>query len=258
VEDPTPAVAIERRGHVAVLRFDRPPVNALDLAAARVLAGAFAEATADDETRAIVITGTGDCFCAGLDLKAVPAYGAADLRAMVGEVNAMIARLYGCPKPTVAAVNGHAIAGGLVLALACDRRIGRRRGYRMGLTEARVGIPFPFGPLTVVRSELDPSVARSLMLLGRNLDDPQDAVRAGILDELAPRRRLLDRAVEVAEDLASMPHEGYARIKRQLRGEAVARIEDAVARGTDPLLEEWLTGETAAASRAVLTRERPT
>jgi enoyl-CoA hydratase len=253
-----PLVTVERRGRVAVLHFERPPVNAIDIDAARALAGAFGDAADDDDAGAIVITGAGDCFCAGLDLKAVPTYDGVRLRSMIHELNGMIARLYGCPKPTVAAVNGHAIAGGLVLALACDRRIGRRRAFRIGLTEARVGIPFPFGPLTVVRSELDPSVARSLMLLGRNLDDPTEAVRAGILDELAPRRRLLDRAIEIADDLASMPREGYARIKAQLRGEAVARIEDAVARGTDPLLESWLTSETAAASRAVLTRERPT
>ena len=241
-----------------MLRFDRPPVNALDLEAARALARAFGAAADDAETSAIVITGTGDCFSAGLDLKAVPAYGGEQLRTMIHELNGMIARLYGCPKPTVAAVNGHAIAGGLVLALACDRRVGRRRAFRVGLTESRIGIPFPFGPLMVVRGELDPSVARSLMLLGRNLDDPKEAVRAGILDELAPRRRLLDRAVAIADDLASLPREGYARIKMQLRGETVARIEDMIARGADPLLESWLTDETAAASRDVLSRERST
>jgi len=251
-------VEIERRGRVAVLRFDRPPVNAIDREAATLLEAAFTEAIDDPDVGAIVVTGTGSTFSAGLDLVAVPAYGADEQRALINDLNGMIARLYGCKKPTVAAVNGHAIAGGLVLALACDRRIGTRKKCRIGLTEARVGIPFPIGPLTVVRTELDPSVARSLVLLARNLDHPADAVRAGILDELVASKRLLDRAVEVAEDLAAMPSEAYGRIKRQLRGEAVARIEAAVAHGTDPLLEGWLTGEASEASRGVLAGERET
>src|SRR5262249_46834320 len=207
-------VEIERRGRVAVLRFNRPPVNAIDREAATLLEAAFTGAIDDPEVGAIVVTGTGATFSAGLDLVAVPAYGAGEQRALGNDLNGMIARRDGCKKPTVAAVNGHAIAGGLVLALACDRRIGTRNKCRIGLTEARVGIPFPIGPLTVVRTELDPSVARSLVLLARNLDDPADAVRAGILDELVPSKRLLDRALEVADDLAAMPGEAYGRIKR--------------------------------------------
>jgi enoyl-CoA hydratase len=251
-------VEVERRERIALLRFDRPPVNAIDREAATQLEAAFTRAAEDPGVGAIVLTGTGTSFSAGLDLVAVPAYGPEQQRAMINDLNGMVARLYGCPKPTVAAVNGHAIAGGLVLALACDRRVGTRKKCRIGLTEARVGIPFPLGPLTVVVSELAPPVARSLMLLGRNLDDPRNAVRDGILDEVAPRKRLLERAFEIADDLASMPAEAYARIKSQLRGAAVSRIEDSVARGTDPMLESWLVGETAEASRGVLARERET
>src|SRR5262249_61428695 len=92
---------------------------------------------------ALVITGAGACFCAGLDLKRVPLYGPEEQRAMVTAINQMVTALYACPLPVVAAVNGHAIAGGLILTLACDYRIRTTATCQLGITEARAGIPFP-------------------------------------------------------------------------------------------------------------------
>jgi enoyl-CoA hydratase len=122
----TTTLQIEISEHIAILRINRPPANAIDLQMAGELAGALAEIGKNEEVRALAITGAGNCFSAGLDLKVVPAYNRDQQQAMVMEVNRVFGVLYGLGLPTIAAVNGHAIAGGLVLTLACDYRIGLR------------------------------------------------------------------------------------------------------------------------------------
>src|SRR5262249_57290964 len=95
----------------------------------------------------VVVTGGGASFSAGLDLKLVPPYGPDQQRAMIAAINRMVARIYGLALPVVVAVNGHAIAGGLVVALAGDYRIGSHGTYRLGLTETRGAVPCPAGPM---------------------------------------------------------------------------------------------------------------
>ncbi len=242
---------IERDGALAVLRLNRPPANAIDLPFAEQFESAFGALLNAGDVDAIVVTGTGGCFSAGLDLKAVPYYGPEQQRAMVTAVNRMIARFYGCSLPVVGAINGHAIAGGLIIALACDYRVGTTAPCRLGVTEARAGIPFPSAAMAVLQAELPPPVARVMTLRARNVA-PQEALAGGLLDELQAPADVLPKAIDVARDLASIPGEAYARIKRQLRAAPLALIEDTLARGSDPSLEKWLTSAAPAASAALL------
>jgi enoyl-CoA hydratase len=244
-------VDIDIHDGIATLRLNRPPVNAVNLDLLRAADGALRDLAARTDLRALILTGTGKAFCAGLDLKDVPAYGAAGQREMVLGISRMVATLYALPIPTVAAVNGHAIAGGLVIVLACDYRVGTTAPCQIGLTEARAGIPFPQGAMAVVKAELTPAVARRRALLARN-SSSQDALADGILDEMQPPARVLPRATEIARDLAAAPALAYAKIKRQLRAETLAAIEPAVAAGTDPLLDSWLSGDTKSAAASLL------
>ena len=134
---------------VAVIRFERPPANAIDLAVTEEF-GAFLGEIERAPPKALVLTGSGSAFSAGLDLKTVPTYGPDQRRALVLSINRMVRRLYGFPRPVVAAINGHAMAGGLVLALACDLRIAAAGPSKIALSEVSVGIPFPLGPMLVV------------------------------------------------------------------------------------------------------------
>lgn len=242
-------IVTERHGRVALLRIDHPPVNAFDLGVAAAIEGALDQALTA-QPAALVLTGTGHCFSAGLNLKTVPRYGAAEQKAMIEIANRVLARLYACPVPTVAAVNGHAVAAGLVLALACDHRVAPARDAHFGLTEVRAGIPFPGAAMAIVRAELSPPAARALALLGRRLDGEQAAALA-VVDELRPAPEVLARAIAVATDLAGMPPATYARIKRQLRAPALAAIA-ALAGGADPMATSWLDGEAPVAARSVL------
>jgi enoyl-CoA hydratase len=244
-------IHIETTDRITLLRFDRPPANAIDLDLAEAFAGSLSDIEKGDETDALVIMGEGSCFSAGLDLKTLPSYDRGQQQAMVMAVNQMFGRLYGLPLPTIAAVNGHAIAGGVILTLACDYRVGAEGDYRLGLAEARVGVVYPVAAMTIVKSELAPATARTMVLTARNYS-PSEALEMGVLDELQPADRLLTRAMEVAREMAALPRSTYVRIKRSLRSQALALIDDAISNGNEPMLESWLSDETLIASAEAL------
>ena len=246
---------IDLLGQIAVLRMDRPPANAVDLDLAREFATALDDVAKNDQIAALVVTGAGSCFSAGLDLKAIPTYDRTQQQAMVMEVNRLFGGLYRLPLPTVAAVNGHSIAGGVIVMLACDYRIAAEGEYKIGLAEARVGVPFPVAAMAIVQSELSNSVGRKMVLTARNYG-PQEALSMGVVDELKPADQLLARAIEVAQQMASLPRSIYARIKHDLRAAALARIDDALKNRNEPMLESWLSEETRAASADALKRDR--
>jgi enoyl-CoA hydratase len=250
-------IRIERSDGAAVVILDREPVNAIDLRLLHDASLAFDEIEADRDVRALVLTGAGRAFSAGLDLKSVPGYSAQEQHELIRVINRLILRVYASPIPSVAAVNGHAIAGGLCLALACDYRVGPRSGARLGLTETRAGIPFPAGPMAVVRAELSPSVVRHLTLVARN-SEPEEALKMGILDELQAAEDVLPRALEVARDLGASPRDAYERVKNQVRGDVIERIREIVENDSDPLLKTWLSTDARAASAAILSGERET
>jgi enoyl-CoA hydratase len=244
-------VSIERHDGIAVLRIERPPANAIDLdlcgSMERQLQGAM-----DGEPGALVLTGgSGPFFSGGLDLKVVPYYTTEQQRKMILAINRMVARLYSCPVPVVAAVNGHAIAGGLILAMIADYRVGPTGPALFGLTEARAGIAFPAGPMIVLQAEIPPHQVRQITLQARNFG-PAEAIERGVLDEIRSPESVLERALEVAVDMATIPAETYRRIKHQVRAAAIARLEQLEATGDDPMLAGWLSSESATAAASIL------
>jgi enoyl-CoA hydratase len=230
-------VAIERRDDgIAVATVDRPPANALDLELMRDLVAAARELAADPP-RATVLAGTERVFCAGADLKLAPTWGPEEQRAGVQGINDMARGFYELPFPLVGAITGHAIAGGMVLALTTDVRVASRAG-RYGLTEVKVGIPYPAAAIELVRAELPPHAAR-LLALGGRLYGAEECLAVGVFDELAADGpAALDRALAIAAELAELDGDTYARTKAGLRRAAW----DVMARGAeaDPLLERWV------------------
>jgi enoyl-CoA hydratase len=228
-------VSIDERDGVAVLGADRPPMNAMDRGLLEEVVAAV-EQVAADPPAALVLTGRPDVFSAGADLKVVPGYGADDQRAMVELINAMALGVYALPCPVVAAITGHAIAGGFVLAVCADHRVASTAG-RYGLTEVKVGVPYPQAAIGVVREELGMPAARALAL-GSRLVDAHECVRLGAFDEALEPGAVLPRAIEVAQELGALPASVYARTKHELRGATVERLRRAAAE--DPLLGRWV------------------
>jgi enoyl-CoA hydratase len=248
-------VKLERSGDLDIVLLDKPPVNAIDLGLLLEAEEILAEIMEDREARAMVITGRGKAFSAGLDLKAVVSYTPAELRDTINAINRVVMTLYSFPLPTVAAINGHAIAGGFILAISCDYRICADADLKVGITEVRAGVPFPIATLEVLKAELSPTVARWMTLLGRNIG-PSEALDHGILDELVAPDRVMPRAMEVARSLGETPPESYQRIKSQLHRETVERIENIIGGEGDPLLKEWITEETKEAAPILLAEEK--
>jgi len=155
-------VQVESRGELALVKLDRPPANALDPQVLEEL-DAAREELVSSEPAAVVVSGREGFFSAGVDLKLVPTLDPDGQRAMVDGINRLVVGWYGFPRPVVAAVTGHAIAGGMVIALCADYRVCASEG-KLGLTELRAGVPYPVGAIALVRAELPAPTARALAL----------------------------------------------------------------------------------------------
>ena len=212
---------------IVVLRMEHGKVNALDIE----LLDALAETLADLEKRslrAVILTGTGGVFSAGADLPRVLAAEDSYIEAGVHALGRAFTALFAFPRPVVAAVNGHAIAGGCVIACACDHRIMARGSGLVGLAELRVGVPFPVAALEIVRYAVAARSFQQLIYFGDTYDS-EAALQHALVDELVEPDRLMDRATEVAERLASIPAESFSHTKRIMRAHVLERI----ARGAD-------------------------
>lgn len=248
-------LGVEHKENVTIVCFDRPPANAIDIPFVEALNDCLDDIATRKETGALILTGTGKCFSAGLDLKLLPTYGRDEQRNLVENLNRMLLELYSFPVPTIAAINGHAIAGGMLMVLCCDYRIASEEKCTCGLAEVRVGVPYPACAVAVIESELGPAEARTMALLGRSMSSRR-AVQRGVIDEIVPSADVMPRALDLAKELAEMPRQAFGRIKRQLRARALTRMEDAVSNHNDPALDSWITAEAATAAKRILADRR--
>jgi len=227
------ALRLDHSDDVAVLTLDRPPVNALDVELVHALEAALADLRSA-QPRGLVLAGAGKAFSAGVDTRAFAGYGPAERSRMILGISRMVTELYGLPFPVVPAVGGHAMGGGFVLMLAGDVRVAAEDAHaRLGLQEAKAGIPFPAGPLEVIRAELSPELLRRLALTSEALSTAQ-LHALGVIDRLAPADELQAVAIGLARDLSDQP--GFRLVKAQLRRPVLERLHALVASAHDPLI----------------------
>ena len=247
----------DRDGGVRLLTLDRPPANAEDESLLGDLIAALDAARADDGVRAVVLTGAGAFFSGGFDLAAPRRTddAARRLRDLFRDAHL---RLLTLPKPTVAMVNGHAIAGGLVLALACDYRLGLDASYRVGLNEVAIGASFPRVAFEIVRLRL-PHARASELLLGAALYPASQAVRLGLVDELLPADSFTGTVLRRAARLGAFPREAYAHTKAALLAETVARVTAETPAEAETGAAVWTMPEsrTARAAQRTMLGTRP-
>lgn len=206
----------EQHEAVTVLRLQHGKVQALDVELCNAIAEEFETLDERAETKAVVLTGTGPSFCAGVDLFRIVRGGAAYVDEFIPALDRACAAIFRCPKPVVGALNGHAIAGGMVLACACDVRVMATGKGRMGVTELAVGVPFPWLALEIVRVSTPVEHLQELFYLGETYS-AVDAHARGLVDEVVDAEKLPVRALELAKRLARIPAPAFALTKRQLR-----------------------------------------
>jgi len=205
-----------------MLMLNRPPANAISAEFLAAL-GAQCKAAGDDENvRALIVAGNGKFFSGGLDLKEASS-GASRVGNLAGSQDDGLFRLWTLPKPTVAMVNGHAIAGGVIIALACDFRITQMGNQRFGLNEVALGLAFPRGAFEIARLALSNQQLRWTMLEA-GLFDVDRAREMGIVDAIVEPAGLEARCIEVAKRLGANGRLAYAHTKHRIQAEAVARV----------------------------------
>lgn len=233
-----------------VATLDHGPANAIGPALVADLDRSLDDAEAGGLP--LVLTGSGRFFSAGLDLVGLP-HDREEMGAFVDAFEALLLRLFLFPGPTVAAVNGHAVAGGAIVAAACDLRIGAERDLRIGVSEVRLGVIFPATAFEVLRAAIPPARTAGV-LLGGQLTGPHQAIANGFLHEVVPPAEVLERAVELAVELAALPREAYTHTKRALRQEFADRAAANRARNRERFLDSWFSEDAAARRAAALGR----
>jgi len=263
-------IEIVEHGAVRELRLARPPANALspelmaaltaalEQAAAEAAAAAASAASASGRVGALVLSGTPGMFSAGLDLPYLLTLDRAGIRVMWKNLYSLLRTLAASPLPVVAAITGHSPAGGAVLAIHCDVRVMADGDFRIGLNEVRVGLPLPPVILAATQRLVGPRQAERLSVSGVLLL-PAEAARLGLVDEVAPADRVVERAVAIAAELAALPRAAMAATRRLARADLVAlydavQAEDTGGGEVETVLDSWFSVEAQTTMRALVER----
>jgi enoyl-CoA hydratase len=242
---------LERRGALALLRLDKARGNAIDerlvedlLSASRVLAE-------DEGVRGVLVASAHrSVFCPGLDLVTLGGLDRPALGRFMQRFADMVRSLYAMPKPMVAAVSGHAVAGGCILALTADYRV-LRRGAQIGLNEVKIGLPLPWSVALLVQATAAPTALSRIALLGRNFES-EEAVAVGLADEIADAEGFEEACLVRLQEFAEKDPRAVATTKRYLRGRVVDEMEAHEAELIDEFLDEWFSETTEERRRTIV------
>lgn len=229
---------MEVSNEVRLIRLECGKANAIDQRLLKTLSDALESARADG-VRAVVLTGYDRFFSAGLNLRSLPdsREGMADF---VQEFESGLRQLLTFPLPVVAAINGHAIAGGCVFASACDLRFAAEGSYQIGLSEVDVGLPFPGLALAVMRDAIGKRWLTDLVL-GARLLAPGEATEVGIVHAVVPPERLLEEAITRATRLGAKPQPAFRLTKEAMHRDLLTRAEAVSEETQKHFLDCWFS-----------------
>ncbi len=241
-------------GPVRELRLDRPPANALSPELIAALRGAV-ESAPGDGARALVISGSPRMFSGGLDVPHLILLDRPAILAAWRDFYAMMRALATSPIPVAAAITGHSPAGGAVISLFCDARIMAEGDFKIGLNEVQVGLFLP----PVIYQRMRQVVGRrqaERLCVGGLLIPAAEALRIGLVDELAAPERVVERAVEWCGSLLALPPRAMTATRRLARADLAALFEDNEKNEAEILgvLDEWFSEETQRVMRELVER----
>lgn len=229
-------VRVAERAGIAVLTLDRPRANAISPELIEDLRRALRESAGVP----VVLASSQKIFSGGWDLPLLIGRDRSEMAEFLALYTSLIREVFSCPDPIVAAIPGHAIAGGLILAAAADERIASEGETLLGLSEVALAVPIPRPLYEVFRFVMGDREAERFAAGGENISLDR-ASASGLVDRIVPGPQLLESAVERAAALGQRPRAAHTEIKRRARAEALARLD--AARESDPFLDFWFAPE---------------
>ena len=251
------AVRLEKHDSIGFVVLDRPPANSYDRAFMEELGAAADEAARDEAVKAIVVRSANErFFSAGADVSVFAKSDMDTQNAFVVCANESIGKFESTPKVVVAAINGHCLGGGLEIALCCDFRIAAEGSYRIGLPEVTLGLLPGTGGTQRLPRLIGRQKALDFMLRGTTMA-PQDALAAGIVDDVVPPGELLDRATERAKSYATGPTFAIGRIKLATVQGFGLRLDEGLKRERQLLVELFKSEDAKEGVTAFVEKRKP-
>lgn len=241
---------------VGTITLDRPPANSYEIRFMRDLDGAIEAANGDDEVKVVILrSASAKFFSAGADIKAFMANGSAENMAMIHFAHATLAKMAASPKIFIAAIQGHALGGGLEMALACDLRFAAEGNYRLGLPEVTLGLLPGNGGTQRLPRLIGANKALEMMITGESVG-PAEAQRLGLVNRLFPADQLLDETEAYAQKVAAGATLAIAAIKRSVYDGMQMALPEALAYERQQL-EPLFDSQDAAEGLAAFVEKRP-
>jgi enoyl-CoA hydratase/carnithine racemase len=236
-------IQIEHHGSVAVVKLARSTTNALNLQLITELQKSLKKVNQDPDVHGIVISSSNEKFFSiGLDIPQLYNLSEKDFMNFYQVFNQVQIDLYTVPKPTVAAITGHAVAGGCILALCCDYRFISEGRKFMGLNEIKLGVSIPYPTDCILRNVVGARVARDIVESGE-FYLPEQLLKMGLVDCVLPLEDVLPKSIEKAHMVGTLPLKAFASIKQSRVEQVEAQIREKLKEKEELFLRLWFSDE---------------
>ena len=233
----------ERHKEIQVIKLSRGVINAIENDLVQQLTEALENARADPEVRGLILSSANDKFFSiGFDIPLLYDTPEKDFARFYHSFNLLCLSLYTIPKPTIAALTGHAIAGGCILALCCDQRLIAEGKPLMGLNEIKLGVPVPYIAECILRQIMDGRIVRQIVE-GGGFYSPFEALRIGLVDESRPCDHLLSTAIEKISQISSDSPSAFAAIKHSRTAEVEKQVKAHLEEREQVFIQSWFSKE---------------
>jgi enoyl-CoA hydratase/carnithine racemase len=237
-------ISLDRHEHIGILTLNRGVTNALNLDFADELAEVIQDVKSDDSIRGLLLQSSNDkFFCIGFDIPQLISRSRDEVTGFYRSFNRTCLELYSMPKPTIAAITGHAIAGGCILALLCDYRYIAEGRKLMGLNEIQLGVPVPFIADCILRDLVGVRYSREIMDTG-DFYTPDQTLQMGMVDKVLPLEEIRSAAREKVLMLSEMPCQAFAMIKANRVEGVVEEATKQNAAKEKAFVDRWYAEDT--------------